>query len=147
MTWGLPVTSTQVLELVNGYSDPMERIRLTLKAAIQLDYELEPLAILSNDVWKSVRTTKEAQEQLVKFIGRRKIPDEIESQIRNGYGSVEKLAARWVNGVLLNVPVRGLERKSPQLHDIVTTLKDEVLPLWKEIRSAGVKWWLRAFEG
>lgn len=141
MTWGLPVTSTQVLELVNRYSDPMERIRLTLKAAIQLDNELEPLAMLSNDVWKSARTTKEAQEQLVKFVGRRKIPDEIESQIRNGYGSVEKLAARWVNGVLLNVPVRGLERKSPQLHDIVTTLKDEVLPLWKEIRSADVKWY------
>ena len=145
MTWGLPVTSTQVLELVNGYSDPMERIRLTLKAAIQLDYELAPLAILSNDVWKSVRTTKEAQEQLVKFIGRRKIPDEIESQIRNGYGSVEKLAARWVDGVLLNVPVKGLERKSPSLRDIVRTLKDEVLSLWKEIKSADIKWYYRIF--
>lgn len=145
MTLGLPVTSTQVLELLNGYSDPMERIRLTLKAAIQLDNELEPLAMLSNNVWKSARTKEEAQGQLVKFIGRRKIPDEVESQIRNGYGSVEKLAQRWVDGVFHNVPVRGLERKSTQLYDIVQTLKDEVLPLWREIKRADIKWYYRIF--
>lgn len=147
MSWGLPVASTQVLELVNGYSDPMERIRLTLKAAIQIDNELEPLAMLPDDVWKSARTKEEAKERLVKFIERRKIPSEVESQIRKGDGSVEKLARRWVYGVFpdIHVPERGLEMKSSQLRDIISMLKDEVLPLWKEIKNADVKWYRRLF--
>lgn len=137
----LPECSEEIIGLIHECEnvDGVARTRILLRAAMKDDDEMACLDSFA-DVISSSDSIEEMCKDVASELNRRKLTEGIDDEIKRMFGTREKMASHWIKGVLLGgCPLE--ESSRAHLSDVKGRLKEELVPLWRQISSRGRYWW------